>query len=269
MPSAKQYDIIALAKQIRHYGRGSRLKLPPIEERITTVYAYRRVLIEMVKQLAVETRVSVIPAYRVPTYIGDADDNMFQRLRALALTLAQTSGETVSRILRLESIRHTETFMDDARKVLGIDLRGIVQQEDLGDYLRTAITRNTGLIKSLSDDTVKRVEQAVIDNELNGRSAAKLRKVLVEEFGIAERRARLIAQDQTAKLNADMNRIRQEQAGIDKYGWLTSRDERVRPLHRALDGREYKWGESTGAEGGLPPGQPIRCRCVAQAVVEF
>ena len=96
-----------------------------------------------------------------------------------------------------------------------------------------------------------------------------LRARLKADFGIADKRAALIAQDQTAKLNSDLNRIRQEQAGVTSYEWRTSRDERVRERHRKLDGTVYKWGEPTGAEEGLPPGKPIRCRCVALGVVDF
>mgnify|MGYP000156213867 CR=1 FL=1 len=71
------------------------------------------------------------------------------------------------------------------------------------------------------------------------------------------------------KFNADLNRIRHEQAGVTEYEWMTSRDERVRARHRKLHGTVYTYGKPTGAESGLPPGQPIRCRCVARAVVRF
>jgi uncharacterized protein with gpF-like domain len=43
----------------------------------------------------------------------------------------------------------------------------------------------------------------------------------------------------------------------------------VGPLHRSLDGKVYEYGKPTGAEQGLPPGQPINCRCVARGIVEF
>ena len=60
-----------------------------------------------------------------------------------------------------------------------------------------------------------------------------------------------------------------KQAGIEKYTWRTSQDELVRPRHARLEGNVYRYGEPTGAEDGLPPGQPIQCRCVAQAIVSF
>ena len=104
---------------------------------------------------------------------------------------------------------------------------------------------------------------------MDGRSFKKVANELADRFDISVKRARLIAEDQTNKLNADLNRIRQEQADIDSYTWQHSGDERVRSRHRAINGREYKWGESTDAEAGLPPGQPVRCRCTARAVITF
>jgi len=179
------------------------------------------------------------------------------------------ASDTVGRILDLEAQRHTETFMATAKRALGVNLAAVVRDEDLTEYLQAAVARNTSLIQSLSDDVVKRIEQAVYTNSIAGNSVATLRKELQKQFGITDRRANLIARDQTSKFNSDLNKIRQQQAGVTSYTWSTAHDERVRPLHKKLDGNTYKWGEPTGAEDGLPPGQPINCRCVARGIVEF
>jgi SPP1 gp7 family putative phage head morphogenesis protein len=259
----------SIAKLGRQAGRkkGTTADLPIIEGRLGTEKAYYSALRSMLAEMARETRESIIPAYEAEqrqkraerTYTGDADQSWFSRLRALTVALQRVASDTVNRILGLEAVRHTDQFMAAAKKAIGIDLRSVVQQEDLADYLTAAAARNVSLITGLADDTVKRIEQTV----------PTLRKALQEDFGVADRRARLIARDQTAKLNSDLNRIRQEQAGVTSYSWLTSRDERVRERHRKLDGKVYKWGEATGAEQGLPPGQPINCRCVARGIVEF
>lgn len=235
---------------------GTSVMLPPIEESVGSREAYLKALRKMLRGIAKAGRTA-----------RTAFD--FESLAALAVRLGLVAESTVSRILYLESQRHTETFMATAKRALGVDLRAVVRQEDLGDYLRQAGLRNAGLIKGLSQNAVERVQQTVSTALINGTPAKELSKQLTEQFGIADRRAQLIAQDQMAKLNSDMNRIRHEQAGVTQYKWLTSRDERVRARHRALEGKIYTYGEPTGAEGGLPPGQPIRCRCVAQAQVQF
>lgn len=267
----------SLAKLGRSTGRakGTKAELPAIEPRLSTEREYYAALRSMLTEMARETRESVIPLYQSElaqkrlAMTRDADQSWFSRLAAITDALQRIASDTVNRVMRLEAVRHTESFMATAKRTLGIDLRSVVQMEDLAEYLEAAAGRNTSLITGLADDTIKRIQQAVYDNSIAGNSVATLRKALADGFGISDRRAKLIARDQTAKLNSDMNRIRQEQAGVTSYSWMTSRDERVRERHRKLDGKVYKWGEATGAEQGLPPGQPINCRCIARGIVEF
>lgn len=79
--------------------------------------------------------------------------------------------------------------------------------------------------------------------------------------------AQMVAEDQLAKLNGNLNQARQEASGIDEYVWETEGDSRVRPAHRALAGRRFTWS-SGGAPGEGHPGQAPRCRCTARAVVD-
>ena len=58
--------------------------------------------------------------------------------------------------------------------------------------------------------------------------------------------------------------MQQTNLGIEKYQWSSSGDGRVRPSHRQFDGKIYTWAEGS-PEGH--PGDPIMCRCVANAVL--
>ncbi|QQM29304.1 minor capsid protein [Martelella lutilitoris] len=270
----------SLAKQGRRAGRksGTVAYLPEIPVRLSAERDYEKALRSMLRQMAAEVRESIIPAYEADLAqrkaqeaitVDAADRSWFVRLDALKASLVRVAQSTVDRILNLEAERHTENFAAAVKRAIGIDIRAVIAQEDLGDYLTTASARNASLIQSLADDTVKKVEQAVYQNSVAGNSVTTLRKQLVQEFGVSESRAKLIASDQMGKANADLTEIRQRQAGVTEYVWSTSHDERVRSRHRALDGKRYKWGEATGAEQGLPPGKPIRCRCWARGVIEF
>ena len=236
--------------------KGSTVILPKIEESAKSKNEYIKALREMLRQLARKAR-------DAKTQYDLSD------LANLAARLSVTAEGLVARILGLEASRHTATFKVTVVRTIGVDLSRVVLDEDLGDYLQLASSRNASLIKNLGQDAANRMQQSVVNAWINGDSAKTLSAKLTEDFGIADRRAQLIAQDQMAKLNSDMNRIRHEQAGVTEYIWRTSSDERVRPRHKALDGKTYRYGERTGAEDGLAPGQPIRCRCVAMAVVEF
>lgn len=283
----------SLSKLGRAAGRakGTRAELPPIEGRLSTEREYYTAMRLMLAEIAKETRESIIPAYvaereqRLSTsrLRLDADQSWFNRLNALVVALQRVATNTVTDILDLEAIRHTDTFIAVAKRTLGIDIRAVVRQEDLADYLQAAAARNASLIKSLADDTVKGIQQVVYNNSIAGNSVKTLRADLQKQFGISDKRAKLIARDQASKLNSDLNKIRQEQAGVTEYGFSTSRDERVRANHKAMEGRTCKWSDATvykaddgswrsrSGIGGvsLHPGQDIQCRCTGRGIVEF
>jgi len=78
--------------------------------------------------------------------------------------------------------------------------------------------------------------------------------------------AKLVAHDQVSKLNAQLNQTRQQAAGIERFRWTTMGDNRVRPAHRALNGRIFSW--DGGAPGEGLPGESVACRCHAAAIVD-
>jgi SPP1 gp7 family putative phage head morphogenesis protein len=62
------------------------------------------------------------------------------------------------------------------------------------------------------------------------------------------------------KINGAINKKRQTSMGVETYDYLTSKDERVRPLCRRHHGQTFRW--DTPPEGGNP-GEKIGCRCTA------
>jgi SPP1 gp7 family putative phage head morphogenesis protein len=263
-----------LADLVPNRRKGTAAQLPVITGTLRAEREYLKALRTILREMARETRENIVPLAVAEitanrAMMRDVDRSWFQMLIGLSVRLGITAQGMVERILGLEAQRHTDKFMQTAKQALGIDLAAVVRQEDLGDYLKAAGLRNAGLITGLAEDTVKRVQQTVTNAVINGKSAADLRAELTRQFNIQDGRARLIARDQIAKTTSDLNRIRHQQAGVTSYTWRTSADERVRDLHARLEGKVYKYGEPTGAEQGLPPGQPIQCRCIAQAIVEF
>lgn len=267
-----KYDLARLAASPTRR-KGTKVLLPPEMASLSAEAKYLRLLRQMLAQLRKAVKDDLLPVVEAELkgqrFVGDAEEGWFDRLADLAKALSRNVSNLVSNILSLESIKHTDNFVKKAKKKLGVDLGAVVRASDNEQYLVNAGLRNAGLIKGLSDDVVKRVQVEVMDAVLQGRTARELRDALTKGFGIADNRAKVIARDQISKLNADLNERRHTQAGVNKYEWSTSADERVRPLHRDLNGKHYEYGKPTGAENGLPPGQPILCRCVALGIVEF
>jgi SPP1 gp7 family putative phage head morphogenesis protein len=133
------------------------------------------------------------------------------------------------------------------------------------------VARNTDLIRA--EAPVRRAVERVLSQPLDeGVRVEEIRKQLQERLGIEKRRAQLIARDQTLKLAGQLAEARQTQAGIRRYVWTTSADERVRPDHADLDGRTFEWAEPpivdkrTGRRGH--PGEDFQCRCTADPVLD-
>ena len=259
-----RYDVADLAG----LPKGARLTLPAISARHGTERLYTAALNAILAGIAKELRDTILPAYaRERRYTADGVEDWAAVLSATVGRLAAAARRRVERILRDEAERHTKRWRTVVKARVKVDLAAVVRDEDLEDYMRLVVLRSAQIITGLTEAAERDVSRVLLDGVLNSRSTAEVRKVLQARLKVHRSRAELIAVDQTSTLVSELNRRRQEDAGVASYTWSTSGDERVRPRHAKLDGREYRWGEKTGAENGDPPGKPIRCRCVARGVL--
>lgn len=153
-------------------------------------------------------------------------------------------------------------------RVLGISLDDIV---DDPAALRDFRERAAKLIRSIPEQHLERVKALIEEAHSSGMRVETLRKRLQAELGISKRRAELIARDQVLKANAEITRQRQIAAGVTRYEWDTSQDERVRAEHRALHGQVFMWDTPpvTNKKGDRNhPGTDFQCRCVAIPVFD-
>jgi SPP1 gp7 family putative phage head morphogenesis protein len=126
------------------------------------------------------------------------------------------------------------------------------------------ISENTALIKSLPTRLHPELEGIIRRGVMNGQSVKELKEQIKARYGVSDYRAKLIAQDQTLKLNADLTRYRLQSVGVKEYVWRSVQDSRVRPEHADRNGKTYSWDK--GPSNGQHPGQEVRCRCRAEAV---
>lgn len=274
-----RYSLSTLAK-----ARGIRrpvIECRPVEPSLSGEREYRALIKrEVIAPLADFVRAEVIPAYEqeAPATRLDAltTDNasdrfrgIFGRMRELVRRLFGTAEAMTERVFRAEADRHTDRWATSVRNALGVDIRSIVTAAEIAEPLAIRIAENARLIRSIGDDTASRVERAVYESLNEGASVRGLRRRLTDEIGFEEKRAARIARDQMAKVNSDLSRIRQQEAGVEEYRWSSSRDERVRALHARLNGTTHRWDKPGPAEGNGHPGQPIMCRCVAIAVISL
>lgn len=179
-----------------------------------------------------------------------------------------------SMVARIEEVaqstaRHSRAqWQKQVKASLGIDLPA--SDPDFGPLFQAFRRENTDLIVSLATDKVDRV-RGILADAGTGTRVEEIAKSIRESTGATRSRAELIARDQVLKLNADVTRKRHEAAGVTAYTWSTSRDERVRESHKALDGQRIPYDTPpvvdprTGRREHA--GRDFQCRCIAEPII--
>lgn len=156
----------------------------------------------------------------------------------------------------------------DLERVLGISLTA--EPAEIQIALREWRASNVALIKTIPERAHADVRRLVGEAATSGMRVETLKKRLRERFAVSDSRAELIARDQTLKANSQFTQIRHREVGIRRYVWDTSSDERVREMHRELDGRTFSWDDppvTNPAGDRNHPGEDYQCRCVAIPVL--
>ncbi|WP_323857665.1 phage head morphogenesis protein [Xenorhabdus doucetiae] len=170
------------------------------------------------------------------------------------------------------------------KAAFGIDLTGMLGDEAVKTDIEKAIKENVELIKSIQTDFINDIGGKVFTNLTKGGRHENLVSLIRERGQVTQGRAKFIARDQTAKLNAALTEARNKALGLDLYDWGGAGDERERNSHLVLNGKTCKYSDPTvysddggktwkkrksigGFEGN--PGEDYQCRCVALPKVSW
>ena len=194
----------------------------------------------------------------------------FGNIRGVAQRLAQAAARRnlseVDRRLAANILTSVGVDISAALTDLSPSAEG---QPPIRDVLADRTAENVALITSIPEQYLSQVGEVVSQAWEKGTRWETLVKQIAERGEVAESRAALIARDQTSKLNAAFNEVRQTGLGIDKYTWSTSLDERVRPEHEDLEGKICRWNDPPIVDGeAVHPGEAINCRCVALPILD-
>lgn len=128
--------------------------------------------------------------------------------------------------------------------------------------LDSFITEHQQLIKSLQQEQLDKIGLAIKRGIREGRLAKDIAQEIKEVTNISQHRARLIARNAPLQYSGSLTKHHQINAGIKKYRWQTSHDERVRESHKKLDGKIFAWDSP-----GPHPRSEVNCRCDAVPVI--
>ena len=205
---------------------------------------------------------------------GDAwSDDMDRTLSDVRLSIDDelpdrgfTASVSASRVsdFNLSQWRHI------VKAAVGIDL--FTAEPWLRPELSSWARETANLIGSLEDDAVRQVSLWTDRGIREGWRWEDIAKNIEDRFDVSRNRARFIARDQIGSLNGQLTERRQHGAGVKKYFWRDSRDERVtgnpdglypkaKPSHWARNGESFDWNHPP--EGGHPGRRPL-CRCTAE-----
>lgn len=204
-------------------------------------------------------------------------DSLSDIMRSIADLVNRTlSGEAIARRIAAAVANANEQQISKAvAKAIGVNV--LIPGSGLSDKMEAWVIENTSLITSMQRDYVQRVQNVVSGGFRRGQSYRDMANDIEAATGISKRRATLIARDQIGTLNAQVTQQRDEELGIDSYIWRNAGDRRVRGNpsglypksrydHWEREGKVYKYANPPG-DGN--PGEPIQCRCFAEAVIEF
>lgn len=137
------------------------------------------------------------------------------------------------------------------------------------DAFNASLAENVGLIRSIPEKYLQQVEGTVMRSYAAGRDLESMVKEIRQIYPVTNRRAELIARDQSNKANAVVNRARQMELGITEAIWMHSHaGKNPRPDHVAANGKRYKIAEGCKISGEhIQPGQEINCRCTSRPIL--
>lgn len=172
---------------------------------------------------------------------------------------------------------HRRRWVSTVLSATNVSLDTLIGAGDMRMTLEAAIARNTGLIRSVSDESRRRIGDAVFRGLQRRAPAREVARELREAVAMERKRALNIAADQNVKLASALNEERRRQAGVMAWAWVHSDKRNPRPEHEARDGklysddaadhgREYQ-GRTVRKPPEDRPGELPYCGCTSRAVL--
>lgn len=246
---------------------------------------YRIALLKMLRESHAQITATIEPmlVWLEPQYVKDSTqfqdtprqdvlgalDNLSKSLE-LSVSGFATRAATLfaEKITRKNSDRLKKSF----EKSFGISLPALVKEENIKKPISESIDENTALIKTIPQDHINWLKKNLSQGIVQGKSAVDLRNVMRDGLNISERRVRVIARDQTSKLNGVLTKTRAQNAGSERYRWIGRDDDLERNSHRKLNNKIFYWNDppvmNLRGERGHP-GDDIQCRCYAEIILDL
>lgn len=195
-------------------------------------------------------------------------DQMTEMLNRYSL-LIRPWARSVSRRLLAEVGRRDAVAWKRYSRLMGAEIKREIEEAPTGHVFQKLMEEQVTLITSLPTDAANRVHQIVTGNLYEGARAGEVATEIMRTGKVTQARADLIARTETARAASSFMQARAEHIGSTHYIWRTSKDRRVRPSHRKLEGKVIAWNDPPECD---PPhrahaGMIWNCRCFPEPII--
>jgi SPP1 gp7 family putative phage head morphogenesis protein len=173
--------------------------------------------------------------------------------------------------------QHYETVLDKMDSDIVDALQSVAVPYKFTPKIKKIIAKQWGenlelYIKGWAENNVITLRETVLANSLYGHRAENLIGLIQDNYGVSKRKAKFLARQETSLLMSKLREERYKSVGVQKYKWSTSHDERVRPMHKRLNGKVINWDSPpiTDEKGNRNhAGEDFNCSCVAIPILEL
>lgn len=188
-------------------------------------------------------------------------------------------AKSVTQKMVNETLKHSTVTLKTSLKEVSQDL--VVNPDFMDDRLReitqASVLEATSLIKTIPQKYIGDVQQVLTHSiSTEGKGFAELKPFLQKLYNGNERKAELVAMDQTRKVYNSIQAYKLQKMGVKKFKWIHSGGGREpRELHQKLHGKIFSFnappfiGVMYGKEVYGLPGHLPNCACSFTPVFDF
>ena len=253
-----------------------RILLDPIHPNVGVAVWYQHELLRLLKAMTWDVQTTMLNCYPkdltqdapITKTIESNIAELAKRWQRIFDHAAQTLPSTLTgRILRHHDLAF-RTVLDKA----GFSVR-FQMTPTMVEAMDEKVRDNVDLIKSIPRQHLDEVEAMTRESISKGRNMKEYTEQLQHRFGVAKKRAELIARDQNNKASALFHKVRQLGLGLDKAAWAHTAASKVpRPEHeewgaeeKVYDVAQGMWSDEDGEF--VWPGTAINCGCTDRTII--
>lgn len=224
------------------------------------------------RQYASQLRKIALHIGELVTTIWQPDDPTIANQIGIALERYARIIEPWAQAVGSRMVSEIDTRDRRAWREVSAEMSRIMQydlgQTDVGLLTRQRLADQVELITSLPRDAAERVHKLTLEGLTQGTRASEIAREIARTGQVSTSRANLIARTEVARTSTEFTKARAEGIGSTHFIWRTSRDSDVRPTHKALEGKTFRWDAPPECDPGhhALPGAIWNCRCFPEPV---